>query len=125
MELSQLEVFLAVAREHRFSRAADKLFRTQSAVSQTIRKLEVDRRRPSKQIADLLADCLHIPADERATFLSFARSGDSPAPPAGGEAAGPAERRAPAPSGSECVAPPEPSGTGGATCCMGGATGAS
>jgi DNA-binding transcriptional LysR family regulator len=40
LELSQLEVFLAVAREHRFSRAAEKLFRTQSAVSQTIRKLE-------------------------------------------------------------------------------------
>src|SRR5579862_6982739 len=40
MELSQLEVFLTVARERRFSRAADKLFRTQSAVSQTIRKLE-------------------------------------------------------------------------------------
>jgi DNA-binding transcriptional LysR family regulator len=42
MELSQLEVFLTVAREHRFSRAAEKLFRTQSAVSQTIRKLEVE-----------------------------------------------------------------------------------
>jgi len=40
MELSQLEVFLAVARERRFSRAAKKLYRTQSAVSQTIRKLE-------------------------------------------------------------------------------------
>src|SRR5271157_187255 len=40
MELSQLEVFLAVARERRFSRAAEKLYRTQSAVSQTIRKLE-------------------------------------------------------------------------------------
>jgi DNA-binding transcriptional LysR family regulator len=40
MELSQLEVFLAVAREKRFSRAAEKLFRTQSAVSQTIGKLE-------------------------------------------------------------------------------------
>jgi DNA-binding transcriptional LysR family regulator len=40
MELSQLEVFLAVARERRFSRAADKLFRTQSAVSQTVRRLE-------------------------------------------------------------------------------------
>jgi DNA-binding transcriptional LysR family regulator len=40
MELSQLEVFLAVARERRFSRAAEKLHRTQSAVSQTIRKLE-------------------------------------------------------------------------------------
>jgi len=40
LELSQLEVFVAVARERRFSRAAEKLFRTQSAVSQTIRKLE-------------------------------------------------------------------------------------
>jgi DNA-binding transcriptional LysR family regulator len=40
VELSQLEVFLAVAREGRFSRAAAKLFRTQSAVSQSIRKLE-------------------------------------------------------------------------------------
>src|ERR1700757_4590117 len=42
MELSQLEVFLAVARGRRFSRAAEKLFRTQSAVSQTIRKLELE-----------------------------------------------------------------------------------
>jgi DNA-binding transcriptional LysR family regulator len=40
LDLSQLEVFLAVARERRFSRAAEKLYRTQSAVSQTIRKLE-------------------------------------------------------------------------------------
>jgi DNA-binding transcriptional LysR family regulator len=40
LEVSQLEVFLAVARERRFSRAAEKLYRTQSAVSQTIRKLE-------------------------------------------------------------------------------------
>jgi len=40
MELSQLEVFLAVARERKFSRAAEKLHRTQSAVSQSIHKLE-------------------------------------------------------------------------------------
>jgi len=40
MDISQLEVFLAVAREGGFSRAADKLYRTQSAVSQAIRKLE-------------------------------------------------------------------------------------
>jgi DNA-binding transcriptional LysR family regulator len=40
MDLAQLEVFLAVAREGRFSRAAEKLYRTQSAVSQTVRKLE-------------------------------------------------------------------------------------
>src|SRR6266581_8441827 len=46
MELSQLEVFLTVAREHRFSRAAEKLFRTQSAVSQTIRKLELEIGEP-------------------------------------------------------------------------------
>jgi len=46
MDLSQLEVFLAVARERRFSRAAEKLFRTQSAVSQTIRKLEVEIGEP-------------------------------------------------------------------------------
>jgi len=40
MDLGQLEVFLTVAREKRFSRAAEKLYRTQSAVSQSIRKLE-------------------------------------------------------------------------------------
>src|SRR5579883_1965871 len=46
MELSQLEVFLTVAREGRFSRAAEKLYRTQSAVSQTIRKLEEELGEP-------------------------------------------------------------------------------
>jgi DNA-binding transcriptional LysR family regulator len=46
MELSQLEVFLTVARERRFSRAAEKLYRTQSAVSQTIRKLEEELGEP-------------------------------------------------------------------------------
>jgi len=40
MELSQLETFLAVAEERSFSRAAVRLHRTQSAVSQVIRKLE-------------------------------------------------------------------------------------
>src|SRR5207248_8078126 len=46
MDLSQLEVFLAVAREGRFSRAAEKLHRTQSAVSQSIRKLEEEIGEP-------------------------------------------------------------------------------
>lgn len=40
MDLFQLEVFLTVAREGSFSRAAEKLYRTQPAVSQVIRKLE-------------------------------------------------------------------------------------
>jgi DNA-binding transcriptional LysR family regulator len=42
MDLFQLETFLAVAREGGFSRAAKKLFRTQPAISQTVRKLEAD-----------------------------------------------------------------------------------
>lgn len=46
MDLGQLEVFLAVSREGRFSRAAEKLYRTQSAVSQTIRKLEEEIGEP-------------------------------------------------------------------------------
>jgi DNA-binding transcriptional LysR family regulator len=46
MDLAQLEVFLTVAREGRFSRAAEKLRRTQSAVSQTMRKLELDVGEP-------------------------------------------------------------------------------
>jgi DNA-binding transcriptional LysR family regulator len=40
MDLFQLEVFLTVAREGSFSRAAEKLYRTQPAISQLIRKLE-------------------------------------------------------------------------------------
>ncbi len=40
MDLFQIETFLAVAREGSFSRAAKKLYRTQPAVSQTVRKLE-------------------------------------------------------------------------------------
>src|SRR5947208_13657399 len=46
MDISQLEVFLAVAREGGFSRAADKLYRTQSAVSQAVRKLELEIGEP-------------------------------------------------------------------------------
>ena len=40
MDLFQLETFLAVAEERSFSRAAARLHRTQSAVSQTVAKLE-------------------------------------------------------------------------------------
>jgi DNA-binding transcriptional LysR family regulator len=46
MDLGQLEVFLTVAREGKFSRAAEKLHRTQSAVSQSIHKLEADIGEP-------------------------------------------------------------------------------
>lgn len=40
MELTELQVFQAVAAEHSFSRAAARLHRTQPAVSQAIRRLE-------------------------------------------------------------------------------------
>src|SRR5579872_564927 len=40
MDLGELQVFLMVAKEGSFSRAAERLYRTQPAVSLTIRKLE-------------------------------------------------------------------------------------
>jgi predicted ATPase/transcriptional regulator with XRE-family HTH domain len=40
----------------------------------TIQKIERDERRPSRQIAELLANCLEIPDDDRANFLKVARS---------------------------------------------------
>jgi DNA-binding transcriptional LysR family regulator len=40
MELGELKVFLMVATERSFSRAAAKLYRTQPAVSQAVRRLE-------------------------------------------------------------------------------------
>ena len=39
----------------------------------TIRKIETDERRPSRQIAELLADVLAIALDERPLFLQVAR----------------------------------------------------
>ncbi len=42
MDFSRLEMFLAVAREKSFSRAASRIGRTQSAVSQAISRLERD-----------------------------------------------------------------------------------
>ena len=42
MDIASLKTFLAVAQERSFSRAAAKVHRTQPAVSQAIRRLEVD-----------------------------------------------------------------------------------
>jgi DNA-binding transcriptional LysR family regulator len=46
MDINQLEVFLGVAQEKSFSRAAKALNRTQPAVSQAIRRLEVELGEP-------------------------------------------------------------------------------
>src|SRR5262245_28972658 len=42
MDLNALKIFRAVAQERSFSRAAAKVHRTQPAVSQAVRRLEVD-----------------------------------------------------------------------------------
>ena len=47
----------------------------------TIRKLEGDEQRPSRQLAERLAVQLDIPAEERATFVRFARQGLDAVPP--------------------------------------------
>jgi len=46
VDINQLEVFLSVAREKSFSRAAEALHRTQPAVSQAIRRLEAELGEP-------------------------------------------------------------------------------
>ena len=46
MDLGELQVFLTVAREGSFSRAAERLYRTQPAVSLAIRKLEESLGQP-------------------------------------------------------------------------------
>jgi DNA-binding transcriptional LysR family regulator len=46
MDINQLEVLVTVAREQSFSRAAQALHRTQPAVSQAIRRLEVELGEP-------------------------------------------------------------------------------
>lgn len=39
----------------------------------TIRKIEADERRPSRQVADLLARCMQLPAEQHSLFLQVAR----------------------------------------------------
>jgi DNA-binding transcriptional LysR family regulator len=46
MDIGQLEVFLSVAQEKSFSRAAEALHRTQPAVSQAVRRLETELGEP-------------------------------------------------------------------------------
>lgn len=53
----------------------------------TIRKLEEEERRPSTQIAELLAEIFKIPTTERTAFLRFARGDWRSAPSLGDEEA--------------------------------------
>ena len=51
---------------------------------ETVRKFEADTRRPSRQVAELLAEYFYIPAGERDAFLDFARGIASQRPPSEG-----------------------------------------
>jgi putative transcriptional regulator len=46
----------------------------------TIQKIERGERRPSKQIAQRLAECLRVPPDEHEALVAAARAGGIPAP---------------------------------------------
>lgn len=46
----------------------------------TVKKIEAGDLRPSKQLAELLAEALHVPADRRDDFVRFARTGSSDFP---------------------------------------------
>src|SRR5277367_612313 len=73
MELHPLRVFLTVANEKSFSRAAEKLLRTQPAISLTIQRLEADL---GEKLIDRSAKDLLL-TDAGKQVLEFAKRFDS------------------------------------------------
>ena len=69
MELHTLQVFLTVATERRFSRAAEKMFRTQPAISLALQRLELEL---GEKLIDRTGKDL-ILTDAGRTVLEFAR----------------------------------------------------
>jgi predicted ATPase/transcriptional regulator with XRE-family HTH domain len=73
------------ARRRALDLTQDQLARRVSCSIVTIRKLEADERRPSRQIAERLAKCLEIATEDRPAFLTLARAepylDPAPAPP--------------------------------------------
>ena len=73
--MSELFSFGAWVRQRR--RALDLTLEELAAhigcAAVTIRHIETDERRPSKQLAARLADCLQLSAEERVAFLQAAR----------------------------------------------------
>src|SRR3712207_1572276 len=60
----------------------DELSQCVGCVTDTIRKIEADLRRPSKALVERLAECLAIEADDQQAFLYFARGESSTVLPA-------------------------------------------
>ena len=79
MELFQLEAFLAVVREGSFSAAAKALYRTQPAISQTIKKLEDEIGRPlfdRSSRRGVLTDAGRVLADHAERLVNLRLAGD-------------------------------------------------
>jgi predicted ATPase/transcriptional regulator with XRE-family HTH domain len=62
------------ARRRALDLTQDDLARQVGCSVVTIRKLEADERRPSRQIAERLADCLKVAPDQRAAVITLARA---------------------------------------------------
>ena len=56
----------------------DALARQAGCALGTLKKIESDERRPSRQLAERLADCMAIPTGERAAFLKAADAHHAP-----------------------------------------------
>ena len=78
MEMHPLRVFLTVAAEKSFSRAAEKLLRTQPAISLSIQRLETElgekADRPVRQGTLLLTDAGKIVLEYARRFLRTCRA---------------------------------------------------
>ena len=55
----------------------DKLAESVGCATITLYKIEAGERRPSRQIAELLAQRLNIPTQDHLAFISFARDGET------------------------------------------------
>src|SRR5262245_9472640 len=112
--MSELFSFGAWVRQRRraLDLTRDELAAQIGCAVTTLRHIEADERRPSKQLAARLADCLHVSAEERPAFVQAARglvTTDRLAAPGAGvehSIAG-----APAPAERDTVQRPLPSGT--------------
>src|SRR5215468_6109348 len=73
--MSELFSFGAWVRQRRraLDLTRDELAAQVGCAVTTLRHIETDERRPSKQLAARLADCLQLTAEERQAFLQAAR----------------------------------------------------
>src|SRR5262245_59894029 len=56
----------------------EELAQRVGCVVDTVRKIELGMRRPSRAMAERLAQCLSIPLEQRTAFLAAARAGRAP-----------------------------------------------